>query len=233
MIDYDYSTPASYAKYLASYISDPSTIRARTLGYFGKAPTLEQCRELREKIAWKPVGRKEKPFDCGHIRTAENTFEYSDGKEKCLTCYNARLAERTAAQEAARSRKARLAQAALEDAERAKKAALEANMLPIENHALPGDIMHSVAVAFNITVRELRGEGRSSLYLNARAVAIKLMRENGTGFPAIARRLQKGCHSTICHSYKTWDERAVKHPYVLAVYEALRKVETPTQDEPE
>ena len=44
MID---STPISYAKHLATYISDPAKIRALTLRYFARSPSLSVCQKLR------------------------------------------------------------------------------------------------------------------------------------------------------------------------------------------
>lgn len=43
-------TAHHYAEYLASYISDPSTIRSHTLDQFGMAPNMEAIQEMRAKV---------------------------------------------------------------------------------------------------------------------------------------------------------------------------------------
>ena len=43
-------TAHHYAEYLASYISDPSTIRSHTLDQFGMAPNMETIQEMRAKV---------------------------------------------------------------------------------------------------------------------------------------------------------------------------------------
>jgi len=225
MIDYDYSTPHSYAARIAHWISDPSTIRLRTSEMYGRdrAPSIEECRAFREKATTKRDRRTPEMFGCGHDREPMNIIEYSDGREKCMICHKAVQDKRRAAQEADRTRRAKLAEEARIAAKRAKAAAKAAYLVPIENHAVYGDILASVAKAFGLTVAELKGEGRACLYIGARAVAIKLMRDAGASFPNIAKRLNKDCHSTIIHSYKTWGKRSAANPYLKVVYEALRK----------
>jgi hypothetical protein len=214
----DCGTPAAYAQRLASYICDPSTIRARTLDAFGKAPTLEQCRALREKAARVTVKPAPRPFPCGHSHDPANVVEYSDGKEKCLTCYNARL---QAEQEKVRDRKARMAEQARIAAKRAKEAARRADIDPVKGYGLPSEIMEAVASAFGITLGELRGEARAKLYINARTVAARLLKDNGASYPMIGRRMNRD-HSSIVNLLKKWKSRTEQYPYMLTVYEALR-----------
>ena len=40
-------TPTEHARYLATYIKDPSTIRVNTLHAFGRAPSLDECAKYR------------------------------------------------------------------------------------------------------------------------------------------------------------------------------------------
>lgn len=49
-MDAEATQPASYAKRLAGYISDPSTIRVRTLEQFGRAPTIERIKSYQQEI---------------------------------------------------------------------------------------------------------------------------------------------------------------------------------------
>jgi hypothetical protein len=45
-----HSSPTTYARQLAGYISDPSTIRARTLEMFGRAPSVEQVEKIKSRV---------------------------------------------------------------------------------------------------------------------------------------------------------------------------------------
>jgi chromosomal replication initiator protein len=224
MIDFYNTTPESYAKRIAKHISDPSTIRARTADQFGRhrAPSIEQCRLWREKAVYRPVRRHEKPFLCGHERTFDNSHELSSGKETCLACHRAAQEKRRAEQEAARARKDVLAEEARIAAYRAAVAAKRACIEPIENRAMPNEIMTAVASAFAITLGELKGEARAKLYVSARTVAAKLLREEGSSYPMVARRMNRD-HSSIINLLNKWDKRVAKYPYMLTVYEALRK----------
>lgn len=60
--------PYAYAQKLASYIACPSTIRVRTLEWWGRAPSLRQCKAYRDEVlrrrgAPEPKSRSEEPTD--------------------------------------------------------------------------------------------------------------------------------------------------------------------------
>lgn len=94
-------TPREYAGLIARYISDPSTIRTRTMDQFGRAPSLEDCKGLRqaaldriERFRIDCEARStdlKKPvmldtFECGHERSMENTW-LKGNRERCFKCY--------------------------------------------------------------------------------------------------------------------------------------------------
>lgn len=94
-------TPTQYASAIARYISDPSTIRARTIDSWGRAPTVDQCRDLRaaaleerDEFSRYWAARATEPKDretpdnypCGHERSMENTWHNGD-REKCRECF--------------------------------------------------------------------------------------------------------------------------------------------------
>ena len=69
MIDFDHSTPSSFARYLASYVSDPSTIRARTIDQFGRAPSVDECRAMREAhLSIRKQGERKMESRADHSR---------------------------------------------------------------------------------------------------------------------------------------------------------------------
>lgn len=94
-------TPLQYASAIARYISDPSTIRARTIDTWGRAPSIDQCRELRTAALserdefsryWAARATELKDrytpdnYPCGHERSMENTWHNGD-REKCRECF--------------------------------------------------------------------------------------------------------------------------------------------------
>lgn len=61
----DYMTCAAYARRLARYIADATTIRVRTLDAFGKAPTVEAIRQMREGWLMQVKERAERGYISG------------------------------------------------------------------------------------------------------------------------------------------------------------------------
>lgn len=213
MIDHDRMTPESYARKLAAYISDPSTIRVRTIDYFGKAPSLQKCAELR-RMALHPSSSDERrmarmreynPFDCGHNKDASNTL-IRDGREECKKCR--RELEATAT----RRHKERLRRMA-----RGKPA------LAISDQPLfSSDIIKAVANAFLIEPEDILSPSRQIHHVCARSVAAMLFRERGQSLPQIAQRLNRKCHSTIKNLVDTFDARCRQYPEIKQAYERLR-----------
>lgn len=93
--------PTQYASAIARYISDPSTIRARTIDSWGRAPSIDQCRELRAKALevrdefsryWEARSTEQRDrhtpdnYPCGHERSMENTWHCGD-RARCRECF--------------------------------------------------------------------------------------------------------------------------------------------------
>lgn len=80
-----------YAQRLASYITDASTVRVRTLEHFGRAPSVSTIRKMMEKCANKKAPDAalyvpETKGWCGHPRNAENVTIMFNGAMRCNTC---------------------------------------------------------------------------------------------------------------------------------------------------
>lgn len=93
-------SPLAYARYLAGYISDPSTIHIMTKREWGRAPDLDRCRHIRQRVMEErqrevevmvaravPLADKQPRefFQCGHERAMENVAFKGDN-EICRTC---------------------------------------------------------------------------------------------------------------------------------------------------
>lgn len=101
--------------------------------------------------------------------------------------------------------------------------------LPISIPKAVRDVIQSVADAFEVTPVEMRGKGKWTRLVHARAVAIRLIRERTweTGepkhsLPSIGRYFQRD-HSTICHSLDNFASYARQFPEIEEIYQALRE----------
>jgi chromosomal replication initiation ATPase DnaA len=194
------STPKTYAMGLAQYISDPSTIRARTVDYFGHGPTLEQCKAYRQKVEDDIRAARE----LADSRTAgEENISYSTGAARCLTC------RREVEKEAAKRYRAR------------KKPLWPKHYKPPIRQHNSTDIIAEVADAFCLTASDLRGENRAVVFVDARAVAARLMNVNGASYKRIGMELGGRDHSTICNLMASWQKRCAKRPAMLEIYNRM------------
>ena len=224
-------SPTSMANKLATYITDPSTIRVRVLEYFGRAPSLEQCRNLREShLAQqsKPTlcGERFARFNCGHDYTVENTVICVNGFDRCKTC-----ADEKAAKTAERAAKQKAIDAAIQASLKERMTALqrdhEARLRRREEARLArvpftSDALQRVADVFQIDVDDIKGPRRTQGLVDARAVAAMLYRERGLSYPQIARAIGRTDHSTALNLLRTFDRRAKARPELLTALEAAR-----------
>lgn len=200
----DPQSPQTYAKHLAGYISDPSTIRIRVLEHFGRAPSLKDCAAYRAaaiKPKWARVA--EPDFTCGHTRDLTNVV-YSDiGTERCATCRAAYQARKHAKRK------------------QQKSAPAPAIIVPTRS-PFPADIVKDVAQAFGLPVVEMVSPNRTSHYTRARMVAARLMRDRNYSLPRIARCLGRTDHSTAYNMLQRYEPLAQHYPEMRKVYEALK-----------
>lgn len=187
-------TPETYARHLASYISSPTKIEALTRIEFGRAPALHKIADMRVAV--------EKKGDR-HYRSAR--VEY--------------LREQQAAMDEAK----RL----LKKAEAVVQAEHEAETLriprePVGNpflmsYRLTRALAESVAADFRISPAQLLGKGRSRIFVEARAVVVKLAVDAGFAFAEVGRRLGRD-HSTIIYRYHQFDIDHKRSARVRASY---------------
>lgn len=217
-------TPISYARYLAGYISDPSTIRARVMREYGRAPSLDECRKIRERIA----GKKDRFFDrtldapehghfeCGHERSAGNSLLRENGRVVCKICRRKLEAEA--------AKRYREKQRAEREAAAIKKLRTDKPLFPawynppaVVRPKVASDTLQLVADAFMISYGELIGTDKHKHFVDARAVVVRILRQAGMSYAAIGKWLKKD-HSSILNLYRNWDKRAARNPMVRDVY---------------
>ena len=234
----------TYAERLAAYISDPSTVRARIRDEFGRntaLPTCEQVLKMRAdrlKKLVKPAGYcKRSYWPCQHERIEDNILIDIAGLDRCKTCHEIRLIAQAKRDGAlARRRRISLERAAAiskqmlrarADLDRAREGEGLAKLDAIEltgnsgRTRLLSDTRRAVAEVFGLTEADLLGDSRLPRCIRARSVAVMLFKDTGMSFSQIARALHYDCHSSVLHLYRTFDDRAARHPFMRRALEAL------------
>ena len=235
MIDYENTTPISYAKALA-YLSDPSTIRARVAQQFGvaRAPSIDQCRGFRTAYleSRKPSGAKcqeryGRNFKCNHPQTEENTTITIDGIDTCKTCAKlnqekARLQSLLEIEWASDKLKAHFeAQERIEAARARYEAALRAAdaAKAAQVRMIGSEVIKAVAQLFMIEPCEMIADNRFERYVDARATVAQILRNRGLSYTQIGR-IMKRDHSTIINLIAKLDRYKARNPmvdHVLAI----------------
>ena len=228
MIDYENTTPISYAKALA-YLPDPSTIRARVAQQFGaaRAPSIDQCRGFRTAYleSRKPSGAKcqeryGRNFKCNHPQTEANTIITIDGIDTCKTCAtlkrDVKQAERDRSENIMRQQRER--QAKIEQTRAAYAEAL-ATPLPPCRPLFPREVIDDVAQLFLMTADDIMGDNRFARYVDARATVAKILHNRGLSYPHVGRIMGRD-HSTIINLITRLDRYKARNPmvdHVLAI----------------
>lgn len=198
-------SPEELARRFASYMRDPSTIRARVKEHFGRAPSVEECRRILDRVRNPTRGPRVKSyfyerFRCDHERTEENAILMENGEVFCRTCH--------------------LEKREKEQAKAAQKPTIPASVNP-GPMVQPVFVMKEVARRFNVTVDELTGPRRERVYVNARSVVVKLLRERNLSFSRVGFYLKRD-HASIKYLAKTYADRAKHNPDIPAVYHAVK-----------
>lgn len=231
----EHFSPISYAAQLASYISDPSTIRARVLDEYGRAPTIEQCRNLRaqkvrekEVINRRRIGGKRfaRTFRCGHPQTDANTVIGMNGNDRCASCEKRKIAAEKKKQEQREAiERARAAQEAAEREAKRVKIEQALNRLvkkvPAERPRIGTALLAQVAEFFELTPADLIGKRKFDILVDARTVFVLIQRERGLSYPKIGKYLERD-HSTVVNLFNKASHRAEKNPQILIALEQLR-----------
>lgn len=231
----EHFSPISYAAQLASYISDPSTIRARVLDEYGRAPTIEQCRNLRaQKVREKEVINRRRiggkrfaaTFRCGHPQTDANTVIGMNGNDRCASCEKRKIAaEKKRQEEREAVERARAAQEAAEREAKRVKIEQALNRLvkkvPAERPRIGTALLGKVADFFGLTPADLIGKRKFDILVDARTVFALIMRERGLSYPQIGRFMERD-HSTVINLTRKAAKRIERNPLILVALERLR-----------
>lgn len=203
---YDATNPTSMAARLAEYITDPSTIRVRVMEHYGRAPSVDQCRHLRQAaLARRDEERKamlQRTVDgklgdllgCGHPNTDDNVFFVGD-RTACLICKGESL--RKAQERWAARLKVRASELKVEP----RREALDLSQIPNASTR----VLSAAAHCFNVPLSALSGVSRDPVLVRARFAVAYVLREADPlkySTPVLARIIGRKDHSTIIHAVK-------------------------------
>lgn len=211
--------PTGLARRFATYIRNPSTLRARVMDHYGSAPSLKSCQRIIEEVnrvprshySRKAEGYAYDHFDCDHDRIPANVHIESSGEAYCARCRETVKVE-PAAPVVPVAKPAPVAKPTIPAWYRPRSTRVR----------LHSETLRAVADYFAITVDELKGQDRARYYVDARAVAVKIFRNSGMSLPLIARVLNRKCHSSVVNLLESWDDRIKRNRELLDAYESLR-----------
>ena len=228
-------SPIFYAKKLATYIKDPSTVRARTLDYWGTSPSVEQCRAMIEE-AHRPSDPQAKTrattFPCGHARNEQNDLIRETGNVVCKTCRNIQLADgaKRARERKRQEEKRQEREKALAELRKAAKNAKDVNVLPWPKWYQPpvrpnmiSGIVGMVAAAYQLSPAEIMGKSRRAIFTRPRFMVCLLATEQGRSSSQIGRCMGGRDHTTILHAATRAGELIKSDPEFRAIIEECRE----------
>lgn len=184
--------PETYAARLARYIRDPSTIRARTINEYGRAPSIERIQEMVAQAREKSAA----------IRMAALRDVPDEGEDAQLwaTPGLARMASER--REAAIRIAAQLALARLDEAEGCADS-------PRRELASLRDIITMAAHAFGLTHADIIGRSRKTEIVAIRyMVAWILLKRGRLSSSQVGRALGGRDHSSALYGRDRFEERA-------------------------
>lgn len=182
-------SPYAYARHLARYIRDASTIRARTLDTFGRSPPRDIIADM---IA---DARKPEPEPKGWFQGCDGwQDDGSDWKPRGLV-----QAERIAA--------------------RPRLVLIEPDAPynePPRPIVTAFDIIDAIARCFDMSGADMTGKGRFRHIVRARNCAAYVLHKRGNSFPRIGKFLGGRDHSTVIHAVRQFEAHATAEEREIA-----------------
>lgn len=229
MIDFC-PTPESYAKKLAGYIKNPSTIRVRTLEYFGRAPSLERCQLMIAAKQTVPEWQRDDfvpvslaKWSCNHEVNADNAYLKDDGEYGCLICRRVATAEKTRrekekrAQQAAKSERLEAARAELLKAAQSRRVVKlnkregETELRAAYAARVMYDCLNAICVAGHFDPAKIIAQIRRSDLVVGRAALYRLAREYNLSTTEIGRHAKRD-HSSVINLLNNDPQAFEAHP---------------------
>lgn len=193
-IDRLHRGPRNYASQLARYIRDASKVRALTMNEWGRAPSLEECRELiadahAQRAAYRAESERlgECDRDEAHFRPAPTS-----------TALDMQRSVESA------------------EANRIELPDLSADDVPTDVRPFfIDDAVEAIARAMKVTVADIMGPDRAKVFMQARQVAYWVLHQRGQSTAQIGRRLNRD-HSSVINSLRRYETHATPRMRLVA-----------------
>lgn len=182
--------PTDYAAQLARYIRDPSTIRARCMNEWGRAPSVGEIRALMANAA-----RERSAYRREWEKLGENEADESDF---CVRPTPFAIAEQQAAIKRAANTLPFNAEAIM-----ARK-----SVAPADTFLTSTIIISKVARVMKLTAADITGPSRLAHISRARKVVAYVLRQRGLSYPQIAARMNRNDHTTARHMAMSFEAAA-------------------------
>ena len=188
--NFDTDSPSTYASRLAKSITDPSTIYAHTMNYYGRAPSVNTIRgmikghqgkgQIRQDRGGKPAKYNE-DYDDGHwaVRVTDKKRQRDYLHIPPPPPTNPFL----------------------------------------KRWQLARSISESVGEAFGVPSAHIMGKQRTRKVTHPRSIVYKLLLEWGLAYAEIGRRMGDRDHSTIIHGATNTFHVAMRDEKAKAIYE--------------
>lgn len=178
--------PVNYAAQLARYIRDPSTIRARTINEWGRAPSLDAIKGfIADSQAQRDIFRAE----------VEGLGESDEDEVDFVVRPLAEVTRRQQADNERRNNVLHFTAPVFTDPAK-----------PLECFK-PSEIIAGVATLMKCAPDDITGTSQYNLHVRARTIVCHLLRQRGLSYPAIGRRINRD-HTTVMTAVRRFEAKA-------------------------
>jgi len=191
--------PMTYAGQLARYMRDPSKVRACTMNEWGRAPTLEQCRDLieqaqAERDRYRSESDRLEPLDIDGADFKASATSFARDLQVRF--------ERKAAQDIAVAEP--------------EPEAVNDDPEPQRSYFL-SETVENVCRAMKVSLSDVMGNARFKPIVRARHVVFYVLHQRGQSLAQIGRRM--GCdHTSVMYAMRMWDEKATDNMRAVAAF---------------
>ena len=198
----------AYAQRLVQYISDPSTVRARTLDEYGKAPPVATIRGWRDNhVAVLEARRAARAPDADLDWCDDDTIDLAIAERLAVETTAATVSFNASCGESA--------------AEGANDASDDEDHVVSETRRqalTSAEVIQACAARCGVSAEDMVGPSRKTHIVKARQFAATVLRARGNSYPAIGRFIGDRDHSTMMYSVGAFFAVAKRDPFYISAW---------------
>lgn len=197
----DFNAPVTMARRLASYISDASTVRVRVLDQFGRAPKVERIRQMRAEY----LRERE-------LRIASLSLDPLEEEPTWFKPLSLVKPPKIAVDKLVLTH---YADSSSEGTDEPRPDWREVRLITAS------DVIHACSLVFDVSIGEILGETRQRDVAHARHLAATILKARGGSYPQVAYRLNRGDHTTVMNSLKSFFGAVIRREGMEEIYDHL------------